>query len=111
MCDFEWDHSDESKWVWEAAVQETQGYHHYVETRAWLCGPVFTSVNALPDVEAGLALIEDLEILPWHVSTGCCPGELTGEHRRGASAQGTIRRQSSCMWGGFTAAEQVDTAT
>lgn len=44
-----------------------------------------------------LALIEDLEILPWHVSTGCCPGELTGEHRRGASAQGTIRRQSSCM--------------
>lgn len=54
MCDFEWDHSDESKWVWEAAVQETQGYHHYVETRAWLCGPVFTSVNALPDVEAGL---------------------------------------------------------
>ena len=50
-----------------------------------------------------LALIEALEILPWHVSTGCCPWPA---HRRTpeSSAQGTIHTLSSCMQGGFTAA-------
>lgn len=36
--------------------------------------PVFTSVTAHPDVEAGLfSSYSGSESLPWHVSAGCCP--------------------------------------
>lgn len=81
-----------------------------VKTRARLCG--WAVAQCLPVLLLSqmwlvyLALIEALEILPWHVSTGCCPWPA---HRRTpeSSAQGTIHTLSSCMRGGFTAAAPV----
>lgn len=46
-----------------------------------------------------LALAGSLEILPWHVSSGCCPQE--------SSAGGAIHRERSAVWGGLQ--QQVST--
>lgn len=91
MCDL---HSDESKWVWQAAVQKPWPSSLRGNKGLALCTDRCLPVLLLSQMWrlVYLALVEALEILPWHVSTGCCPWPA---HRRTAesSAQGTIHRQ------------------
>lgn len=83
-------------------------------TRVWLCGQAVAQCLPLLLLSqmwklVYLGLIEALEILPWHVSMRCCPLNISQENGR-ENAQGSLQRQSSCMWGRVAEAQQLSPA-
>lgn len=70
-CDFEWQHLDESKWVWQAAAQKRFTRAKQTPGSVARCLPALLRAQMWRLVY--FALTEALEILPWRVSAERCP--------------------------------------